>query len=567
MSKRARVVLTQDLAAKAGLEATEFPEGKRWLMKALNPNDASQAAIGIPSRDYTNISCLNYQTKFDITAPTSVSAATPAYDIDLFLNQNALLYGVSIAYPTGTDDFSEIEQFQLAFTGTALTTDGRIVITPSNSPKKSPAFRVTQQLINNQINPEVFRASGSLSSRRLFYSQLAQKARMSYGGSIITPTCSELNNGGSISVCQQICQPRQTVLSDNSSILLNSYNNQDFPDTEDIIQNPQMYFARFFDGAYIPYKLRDPGSAPFIPSELQITTRSPYVVTGMTVLGVTAFTANNDYTIGESPLTLTNSPNSTSFSMTNSIPFYCSAANRPLVTAIRCYVTTLTGQRGYFDYSLQAVTGALSSQLFFTSDLLTTPCTTVTSATYANEGLRTAPDPTTIDLVGKNAFTLVMPNLLTCYQTTGAGPLDNPRGIWFFSQDVSTGPDALVNPEIRQATIPENLGNTLVSVHMSGVSSTAPVSLTVRSGIEIQLTAASVYSPFKFISPQYDESALKSYARCTRVMRDAFFGNAGSDAGQADFIQRLMTLINYNSPDDLSRIMNQGGKWQGTIGG
>ena len=75
-----------------------------------------------------------------------------------------------------------------------------------------------------------------------------------------------------------------------------------------------------------------------------------------------------------------------------------------------------------------------------------------------------------------------------------------------------------------------------------------------------------LYSPFKYISPEYDESAIKSYLRCTRAMRDAYYANAGGIGGQAEFIRAMTDLVEYGSPLALSRVLNQGGNYVSLIG-
>lgn len=575
MSKRARTATlsANDLqtAKKAGLLPFETLEGKNWVTKALNPADVSVASVGIPSENVHNIAVLNWQNDYDISAPASVNASIPSFDVDLFMYHNPLLFGTSIAYPSGTIDLSEVGQFQVAYTGTATTTNGVISITPSVAPDASVALRLVRQLVNTQINPGQFGFSNSLSSRRAFWAQLAQKSRITYGAVTVVPTCSELNNGGAISCCQQICQPRKTTLAANPAVVLNTFTNSDFPDVGDAIQNPQMYYSRFYDGLYAPYKLRNFNSDEYTPTERQVTSRAPYVVTGVSAIGATAWTSDTNYVLREVPLDLVSSPTSTTFTLSNSATtrqkFYCHEANMPLITAIRFYVVTLTGQRGYFDMSLMNTGAIRPSTLYFTDDSLVTPINTVVAASYPNEGTYpVGPSLDSIALSKKSAGTLVLPNTLTMYQSPGdSTELDNPWGSWFFSQDITVG--NVANPELKEPTIPDNVGTNMLSVHMTGVSSTAPIKLIMRYGTEMQVVSNTVYSASRFSGPKYDESAKKTYGRCIRAMRDGYFANAGVPAGQADFTQRLRMLVEYDQPDDLLRVMNQGGVFQGSIGG
>ena len=573
--KRSR--FTEEEATKAGLRSHETLEGRRWLMKALNPADVTVQSVGIPSQDVHNIAVLNWQGDYDISAPPGLSATIPSFDVDLYLGQNPVLFGVSIAAPTGTIDLSQVRQFQLSYAGTQGQVNGTVVIEPSEAPVSSVAPRMTRQIWNNQIDGTPFYQSNSIAAKRVLYSQVTQKTRITYGSATIIPTCSDLNNGGAISACQQVCVPRTTPLEENPSVFLKTYETGDFPSVSDTIQNPQMYYSRFYDGLYAPYKLRNFNNPEFVSSEKQTTTRSPYVVTGVSAIGLasapTGSTPNIVYAVKEVPLEFVPSPSSTGFTISNTNvgKFYVSANGQPDIFAIRFYVTTLTGQRGYFDFSLVTIQGEDGpSKLFFNNDTLTSPCdvSAQPGKKWISEGNNPEvefPDPDDMNLAANSANTLVLPSALTMYQNeVQTTSLDNPDGAQFVSMDITP---SSVYPELRTGTIPDNVGQSMLTIHMTGISSTAPVKLIIRFGVEFQLTSNSIYSPNKFVGPKYDESALKSYGRCTRNMRDAFFANAGVPAGQPDFVQRLRALLDYDAPDDLMRIMNQGGVFQGSIGG
>ena len=148
------------------------------------------------------------------------------------------------------------------------------------------------------------------------------------------------------------------------------------------------------------------------------------------------------------------------------------------------------------------------------------------------------------------------------YDSQGTADFQNPNGLQFGSLDITVGGTG----GAERGTIPDMLENQMATVHMTGVSNTAPVKLILKMGIEILLTAGSPYSPFKFISPKYDESALKSYLRCTRVMRDAYFAAAGGAGGQVEFMRALNDLIENDTSLPLSRVLNQGGNYVSVIG-
>lgn len=576
---------TEEVAKKAGLTAYETEEGRRWLWKALNPNDTATASVGIPADKTHNISALNYQSQYDIAAPPGVTAAFPSYDVDLYLNHNPVVFGTSVAYPSGTMDLSQVGTFQVSVKYNEAGKTYLIQLAPDNAPRKPVGLRTVQQLFNSQIDPRVFSYSNSLASRRLLYSQLTQKAKLTYGGALVIPTCSDLNNGGLITACQQVCEPKVSMVDSANGIYLNSYELNDFPDVEDTIQNPQMYSARFIDGCYMPYKMRDPFNMEYKASEREITNRSPYSVTGVSVLSITALTDENgtvattanatNFTTYQTPMTFTPNTNDTGFVLSATVPAPKEStkiiAKNPVV-AFRFDVVNYLGQRGYFYVSLNnqfngivnvksTVVGGAAGVLRDTFDIFKGPVKEGISGKHDAAFAEDAWWPKTS--IGDGNY-IRIPEILTAWNTQGTGYTQNPLGLQWESTDVTIG--AGLNSALARGTMPDMLEFQMCTVHMTGCSSTAPIKLILKIGIEILLSAGSPYSPFKFISPKYDESALKSYLRCTRAMRDAYFANAGGMGGQVEFIKALSDLIESDSAAPLSRVLNQGGNYISLIG-
>lgn len=576
---------TEEVAKKAGLTAYETEEGRRWLWKALNPNDTATASVGIPADKTHNISALNYQSQYDIAAPPGVTAAFPSYDVDLYLNHNPVVFGTSVAYPSGTMDLSQVGMFQVSVKYNEAEKSYIVQMAPDNAPRKPVGLRTVQQLFNSQIDPRVFSYSNSLASRRLLYSQLTQKAKLTYGGALVIPTCSDLNNGGLITACQQVCEPKVSMVDSANGVYLNSYELNDFPDVEDTIQNPQMYSARFIDGCYMPYKMRDPFNMEYKASEREITNRSPYSVTGVSVLSITSLTdengtiaATNDAThfvTYQTPMNFVPNVNDTGFVLSTTVPAPKDSAavipKNPIV-AFRFDVVNYLGQRGYFYVSLNnqftdianvksTVVGGAAGLLRDTFDIFKGPVKEGISGKHAAKFA----DATwwAKASIGDGNYVKI-PEILTAWNTQGTGYTQNPLGLQWESSDVTIG--AGLNTALARGTMPDMLEFQMCTVHMTGCSSTAPIKLILKIGIEILLSAGSPYSPFKFISPKYDESALKSYLRCTRAMRDAYFANAGGMGGQAEFIKALSDLIESDSAAPLSRVLNQGGNYISLIG-
>ena len=583
--KIAEALASDAAARKAGLKAYEYAEGRAWLWKALNPQNTETAAVGIPSHQTNNISCLNYQSQYDITPPSNISATAPSYDVDLFLNHNPLLFGCAITSPTGTMDLSEIGALRIAIDTGART----ITLSPEDSPMKTVALRTATQLVNTQINPEVFKYSGSLASRRVLFSQLTQKNRMAYGSALAIPTCSDLNNGGLITACQQICEPQRTLIDSAKGIYLNSYATTDFPDVSDTIQNPQMYSARYNDGCYMPYKMREPFTQGYTNSEREVTCRAPYVVTGISAICLNSYASTtNGTTFGTQEQFFSVDNTSSTFSAVASFPSGITIVDQMQVLALKVYVTNYLGQRGYYYISKNlagssgnytttftpAVAAGISNTLILNSlqvgsvlgnvfngpvfegpwpaDRVKFPTTTAVSSPATFFG----------NTAILNNEIINIPEIVTFYDSQGTADFQNPNGLQFGSLDITVGGTG----GAERGTIPDMLENQMATVHMTGVSNTAPVKLILKMGIEILLTAGSPYSPFKFISPKYDESALKSYLRCTRVMRDAYFAAAGGAGGQVEFMRALNDLIENDTALPLSRVLNQGGNYVSVIG-
>ena len=557
MSKRAR--LSAEDARRAGLHAWETPEGRRWLLKALNPNDVSVAAAGIPTLQSRNISVLNWQGEYSVDVPANLTSTNPSYDSTMFLYQHPLIFGMSATRPEGTMDMRDFPRYFLISrsTGTAGTDAADYTLTTASDPAKPISMTRCVQYLNNQIDPSVFNGDTSLAGRRKLFTQLTQKNRIIYGGATIIPTCSAEHNGGSLAVCQQVFNPRKSIVANNNDLELDTFLATDFPDTSDLVQNPQMYYGRFQDGAYIPYKLHEPANNFYSNSEQQITTRSPYFVKGISFIGTEgADSASPD--LSEVPAVYS-AVNTNQFTATSSRKMY-------RLFGIRLSIQTYTGLSGHITFSLaDADNAASNSSVFWVNESGTAKVCANLNRTLIKENTAWASVSAAAASLELSTAYFKLPELVTAYDWVGNSLLANPYGSYWISEDITTQANPSDKSLLLGTICPYN-GQSLITIHISGASNTAPIKMLLRYGVEILLTASSPYSPFKFMSPRYDESAIKSYARCIRSMRDAYFANAGSIPGQTDYVNKLMALIENDSADDLNRALNQGGAWTGVVG-
>lgn len=557
MSKRAR--LSTDEAKRAGLHAWETNDGRRWLMKALNPNDVAITSTGIPSLSSRNISVLNWQGEFTVSVPNNLDSDVPAYDATMFLYQHPIIFGMSAARPQGALDFRE---FNGRFNIVEEPAKTRVCIKVAEKNSSAPiALCSCSQYLNKQVAPSAFGGSDTLEQKVNLFNKLTQKNRICYGGATIIPTCSDENNSGNMAVCQQVFNARRTVLNNNNAIQLDTFGEEDFPDTSDTVQNPQMYYGRFQDGAYIPYKLVDPLNANYVNSETKVLTRAPYFVTGVGIMFRNGASPYKTIMIDTPTFEEQSSGVYACFDLSS---YYSGGSLVGGVVGVRFTIMTYTGQKGYYTLTIADAAAGKATQ-FFATESTTTAVSSAAASTYTpwieDTVLASGGTPvTSYDLtIGSGGSYFEMPKLLTVATLSDGSELANPYGLYYVSQDGA----ATATYQSYVPICPYN-GSELVTIHMSGVSNTAPIKMILRYGVEILLTASSIYSPFKFMSPKYDESAIKSYARCIRNMRDAYFANAGSTVGQVDFVNKILNLIETDVPDDL-RVLNQGGQWTGVV--
>lgn len=562
MSKRAR--LTEDEASKAGLRAWETSEGRRWLLKALNPNDVSLVQSGLPTLHSRNISVLNWQGEYTMNTPKNLTEDYPHWQSTIFLYQHPLIFGMSASRPTGCIDMSDAKgTYKITRTGAGPYT---YKLAYSGGLKDPISITRCDQYLNNQVDPSVFKGDDCLAGRRELFKQLTQRSRITYGGATIIPTCSSENDSGVLAVCQQVFNARETILPVDNNIKLDTFFMNDFPSTSDLVQNPQMYYGNYRDGAYIPYKLNNPASFEYVNSEQEMTTRSPYFVYDISFLGPTDPDTTADHVSAQ-----IKEVDGEVSEVKEDFFEVTSKEEMAHCFGIRLYIMSYTGQKGILDLTrLDSLntTAPGTSQIFFTSDAMTTGAQClggVDTLITENAAGITIAAPSTLDAADIKDLYLHLPQYITSWNWKDrTNELANPVGVYYISDDISDAPTA--TGPLKRGTIPPYNGASLITIHTSGVSNTAPIKMILRYGSEILLVSSSVYSPFKFMSPRYDESAIKSYARCIRSMKDAYFANAGSVIGQADYNNKLMNLVEHDVAGDLNRVLNQGGVWTAAVG-
>lgn len=527
--------------------AWETQDGQKWLAKALDPAGMQTVDLkGLPDQESHNVVVLNYQSQFVVDPPQMYNAPAndaSTFESEMYLYQDPVVFGTAASYPTGTmDPLGDTNKVVSISFG--CTKSGSEAAPKISFPQTSgvPFPRTCKRFINTQLGGKttISEAYDNLKS-------FSQRHRMIYGAAQLIPTCSAQDNSGSISVSQQpfvgdsfneyTVEGRLTK--DNTAITdiatctrtrnpLSAYYPNDFPDTEDNIRNPASLMTRFYEGAYIPYKLKNPFHEDFINSSDARVTAAPFWVCGAAYrkYGETAFTKMDWDAAG-----------------------HCFTSNLSGGVRIKADCDRLK-------LVLMSRTGAIKEIVFVNSSTIT-PGTTTEPTAIVN--LATANVLSTLE--GDEELKKLLadnnqPNYGSVQLSHGGTPDVDGGGAAVFAGHVyRTGEE-----DLPRARLP---GSNLAAVLCKSMNMKGNITCLIRMGMETVVTAASTYSPFNHKSPAYDESAIKSYLRVVHRMSDAFYGNAAADYFHASYYNYIIAQLYH--PDDTVDFANRGSYWRGVV--
>lgn len=485
----------------------ETVDGGKWLGKALDPVNVSNDVVGMPDTTTNNVAVLNYQSQSECPLPNTYGLDTSAfnsYDSDLYVYQHPVILAAAMSYPASTVNPKE-SPFTVQFGSTAGIVPQ---ITFTSTQQIFP--RTAKQILNDQIEGATFQAKQTTLATQM------QRYRMIYGACQVIPACAQLYDSGTIEACQQIfnsqtinrvCQVAPTVAANGTATteLTEVFNSDDFPDSTDTIQNPNALYCRYREGSFMPYKLRNPLFHAYHSVDMLQLPSCDYVITGASYRVSDASAVVNMTWDNPSKSFKPVTGDATLFAK----HIYLHCFSRHGVEFFYHFMTTQAAQAG----------GNISAAL--TLPQATSPCynTAFTTLTGATDG---------------TYRTLATRSIVTAEIAAAQNNMILPFGA-------------------------ENLGN----FAFKNVSLTAGIKLLFRMGVEILLTAGGVYTMFKHRSPPYDERAIKTYIRCIRLMRDAFYGNAASDSGHEEY-QSYVTTLAWTDPD-VGLISNNGARWMGSV--
>lgn len=612
-------------------------EGGKWLSKALDPASIRTDVGGLPDTNSANVCVLNYQTQ-DAIVPYDVSitdggatnAEFTSYDADLFLYQHPIYLGCSASYLSdttnpadgkmkimaGTTKVTIAKQGEGAAKPTLTIEDSTrqeigVFFTQANA-FSSPVFgpRTVSLIKNEQIPGRTY------ADQQKSMSDFCQRYRVIYGGAQVIPSCSDNYNSGTVEACQQVFNSGESVASNISETLSNqqalrdftpasgladtgrfvttqvkmlTFNTNDFPNSSDIVQNPQGLLTRYREGVFMPYKIINPLNHPYLTAEEQKVINAPYWITGaqaklydatnITNHSITKFpSGNNDW------VQMVWDRKSNGFLLPEAL--FGDGIIRSIMgwVVLNCvnylgisynllfYMPSLVSMTGTDTFLLD---GQKEHQALANGDVFTFTSYFSTDNALNVDSSFTRCAFNTVPL----AYRVVKSGCGLKYKADAGGATqtvvdwktNNKENVGIVDSSVANR--ITVNQDAASSITPEgNQMNGMVTfpqhsrigvINFRSISTTAGMKMLIRIGNEITLSSGTIYSMFKHRSPSYDENAIKSYLRCIHEMKDAFYGDAASDEGHDKYADMIRSIVWQNPPSDY--VTTQGINFSGQV--
>ena len=612
-------------------------EGGKWLSKALDSASIRTDVGGLPDTNSANVCVLNYQTQ-DAIVPYDVSitdggatnAEFTSYDADLFLYQHPIYLGCSASYLSDTTNPADGKMKIMA--GTTKVTIAKnggeaakptLTILPSTRSDigvffsqanafSSPVFgpRTVSLIKNEQIPGRTY------VDQQKSMSDFCQRYRVIYGGAQVIPSCSDNYNSGTVEACQQVFNSGESVASNinetasnqqalrdftpasgladtgrfvTTQVKMLTFNTNDFPNSSDIVQNPQGLLTRYREGVFMPYKIINPLNHPYLTAEEQKVINAPYWITGaqaklydaanITNHLITKFpSGNNDW------IQMVWDRKSNGFILPETV-FDGGSINAIMGwVVLNCvnylgisynllfYMPSLVSMTGTDTFLLD---GQANYQALANGDVFTFTSYFSTDNALNIDGSFTRCAFNTVPL----AYRVVKSGCGLKYQAAAGGAArtvvgwktNNVENVGIVNssvanritvnQDAASSITAEGNQMNGMVTFPQH--SRIGVINFRSISTTAGMKMLIRIGNEITLSSGTIYSMFKHRAPSYDENAIKSYLRCIHEMKDAFYGDAASDEGHDKYADMIRSIVWQNPPSDY--VTTQGINFSGQV--
>ena len=613
-------------------------EGGKWLSKALDPASIRTDVGGLPDTNSANVCVLNYQTQ-DAIVPYDVSvtdgsitnAEYTSYDADLFLYQHPIYLGCSASYLSDTTNPADGRMKIMAgTTKITVTKNGGNPAVPTltieNSTRSdigvffsqvnsfsSPVFgpRTVSLIKNEQIPGRTY------ADQQKSMSDFCQRYRVIYGGAQVIPSCSDNYNSGTVEACQQVFNSGESVSANinestsnqaalrdftpasgpadvgrfvTTQVKMLTFNTNDFPNSSDIVQNPQGLLTRYREGVFMPYKIVNPLNHPYLTAEEQKVINAPFWITGAQAKLYDTTNINN-HKITKFP-----SGNNDWIQMvwdrkTNGfiLPETAFAGNGTINAIMGWVVLNCVNYLGIgyniliYMPSLASVTGTDTFRLdggagynnladgnvitfnsYYSTDSALNIDGSVSRCAFntvplANRVVKSGGGLKYQPAAGGNSTTIV--DWMTGARVNDGVVCSSSANRITVNQDASAVQTLEGNQLNGMVTFPQH--SRIGVINFRSISTTAGMKMLIRIGNEITLSSGTIYSMFKHRSPSYDENAIKSYLRCIHEMKDAFYGDAASDEGHDKYADMIRSIVWQTPPSDY--ITTQGINFSGQV--
>ena len=615
-------------------------EGGKWLSKALDPASIRTDVGGLPDTNSSNVCVLNYQTQdaitpYDVTLTSGAgesNAEYTSYDADLLLYQHPIYLGCSASYLSDTAD-PAIGKFTIygGTTSIKLGNDGAVsdlTITSTDYNKYGIFFSQSNPFAPSTFGPRTISLikneqipGRTYTDQQAQMIKFCQRYRFIYGGAQVIPSCSDNYNSGTVESCQQVFNAGESVANNikinqsntgalkdftpalgnddtrafvTSQVKVLNFNDNDFPTSSDIVQNPQGMLARYREGVFIPYKMVNPLNHPYLTAEEQKVINSPFWITGAKAK-LYDNTNKNKHLITKFPsgdagdwtsmvwdrqrngFVLNPVPTAPCFmgwlalecvsylGIGFNILFYLPSANN--VPASVSYLGTLNGVKDGVIHTALAAESTISITSSYSSEDPLSYDGSIRRNAYNTPAIALPMLIKNIKIVKAGAEVSI--NGVTAFGTKNNATFIPSYGMYALSvaNRVTINQDNEANKTLEgnynngEITFPQH--SRIAVVNFRSISTTAGMKMLIRLGNEITLSSGTIYSMFKHRSPTYDEQAIKSYLRCVHEMKDAFYGDAASDEGHDKYAEMIRSLVWQTPTEDFTTA--QGAAFSGQI--
>lgn len=615
-------------------------EGGKWLSKALDPASIRTDVGGLPDTNSSNVCVLNYQTQdaitpYDVTLTSGAgesNAEYTSYDADLLLYQHPIYLGCSASYLSDTAD-PAIGKFTIygGTTSVNLSNEGGVsglAITSTDYNKYGIFFSQSNPFAPSTFGPRTISLikneqipGRTYTDQQAQMTKFCQRYRFIYGGAQVIPSCSDNYNSGTVESCQQVFNAGESVANNikinqsntnalkdftpalgnddtrsfvTSQVKVLNFNDNDFPTSSDIVQNPQGMLARYREGVFIPYKMVNPLNHPYLTAEEQKVINSPFWITGAKAKLydntnkdkhlITKFPSGNagDWTNmvwdrQRNGFVLNPVPTEPCFmgwlalecvsylGIGFNILFFLPSANN--VPANVNFLGTLNGQQNKAVHTALGAASTISVTSSYSSEDPLSYDGSIRRNAYNTPAIALPMLIKNIKIVKNNAAVEIKG--VTAFGTVSGTTFFPSYGMYALSvaNRVTVNQDNEANKTLEgnynngEITFPQH--SRIAVVNFRSISTTAGMKMLIRLGNEITLSSGTIYSMFKHRSPTYDEQAIKSYLRCVHEMKDAFYGDAASDEGHDKYAEMIRSLVWQTPTEDFTTA--QGAAFSGQI--